>query len=108
MREVKKDGSADARDARFGVCFAKIHSTVQYTALRNATPAANQKLSTFPAQHVYRHVILYWEQLTTKSCVSEDTNTTFPLHCSLIITTSSVTHSELPNSSLDKTHAYTG
>jgi hypothetical protein len=107
LREVKKDGSVDARDAHFGVCFAKIRSTVEYTAPRNVKSAANHNRSTFSAQHVYRHVILYWEELT-KSCVSGGTNRTFPLHCSLIIITSSATHSELPNSSLDKTHAYTG
>jgi hypothetical protein len=42
VRRVMKDGSVDARDAPFGVCFAKIR-TVDSTALRNVTAAANQK-----------------------------------------------------------------
>jgi hypothetical protein len=42
VRRVMKDGYADSRDAPFGVCFAKIR-TVDSTALRNVTAAANQK-----------------------------------------------------------------
>lgn len=42
VRTVMKDGSADSRDAPFGVCFAKIR-TVDSNALRNVTAAANQK-----------------------------------------------------------------
>jgi hypothetical protein len=42
VRTVMKGGSADSRDAPVGVCFAKIR-TVDSTALRNLTAAANKK-----------------------------------------------------------------
>ena len=105
-RRVMKDGSALSRDAPFGVCFAKIR-TVNSTALRNVTDEANQKWCTFSAQHVYRHVILYWEELI-KSCVPGGTSRNFPIHCSLIIIPFAATQSELPTTSPDKTHTYTG
>ena len=104
VRRVMKDGSADSRDVPFAVCFAKIR-TVDSTALRNTTAAANQKWSTFSAQHVYRHVILYWEELIN-SCVSGGISRTFQIHCSLINIPSATTQCELPTMSPDKTHTY--
>jgi len=95
-----KDGSAHSQDTPSGVCFAKIR-TVDSTALHSVTAAANQKRSTFSAQHVYRHVILYWEELI-KFCVSGGTCRTFPIHCSLIILPSAATQCELPTTSPDK------
>jgi hypothetical protein len=80
---------------------------VDPTALGNVTAAANQEWSTFSAQHVYRHVILYWEELI-KSCESGGTSRNFPIHCSLIIIPFAATQCELPTTSLDKTHTYTG